>query len=167
MDAAKLKKTGGFYELFSPVCFGDMELCIRAWRVKWKCYYEHESVCRQQVSSDEVNVDEPDKRVAYRNLLYLHDIHLHGWSLKAWYVQIFFGDLLPALFTHKIWVWAGFREFIANKSVMQEYKYRVRDLMDENDSQTNLFSVVGKLKLSISNKRIIKVTAPDILKDIW
>ena len=167
IDAAKLKKTGGFYELFSPVCCGDMELSIRAWRVKWKCYYEHESVCWQQVSPDELNANRYDKGAAYLNLLYLHAIHLNGWSLKAWYIQIFFGDLLPALFSRKKWRWDSFREFRANKPAIQDYKYKVRDLMDENDSQTNLFSVVGKLKLSVSNKKIIKVKGLDTLTDIW
>ena len=165
-DAAKLKKTGGFYELLSPDCCQDMELCIRAWRVKWKCYYEHESVCRRQVEIETVMTGQA-KFAAYRDLLYLHVLHLTGWSLKAWYIQILFGDLLPALFTSKRWMWEGLRALRANRRVVEEYKNKIQVLMEEYDSQTNMFSVVGKLHLSVSNKKLVKVLGLNKLADIW
>ncbi len=45
----------GLDELFSPFYSEDMELSIRAWRLNWKCYYEHQAVCRHRLSATTKN----------------------------------------------------------------------------------------------------------------
>lgn len=81
---------GGFNELFAPYYVEDYELCLRAWRFGFKCYYEHQSVCRHQVSK---TIKASSKKnqinaVYNRNKMFLHFIHLDGWRLSVWFVTM-------------------------------------------------------------------------------
>uniref|UniRef100_UPI00359471FD glycosyltransferase family 2 protein n=1 Tax=Aquiflexum sp. TaxID=1872584 RepID=UPI00359471FD len=42
---AKIKELGGFDEIFAPFYSEDLDLGLRSWRVGWKSYYEHKSIC--------------------------------------------------------------------------------------------------------------------------
>ncbi|RRN77012.1 glycosyltransferase family 2 protein, partial [Pseudoxanthomonas sp. SGD-10] len=55
IDNRKLKELNGFNELFNPFYGEDQELSIRAWRMGWECYYEHEAICRHEVSGSTKN----------------------------------------------------------------------------------------------------------------
>ena len=47
INAKKLKEIGGFNELFSTFDYSILELSLRAWQLKWLCFYEHEAICQQ------------------------------------------------------------------------------------------------------------------------
>ena len=49
-DKNKLIELGGFNELYAPFYVEDYDLSLRAWRLGYKCYYEHFALCRHQVS---------------------------------------------------------------------------------------------------------------------
>jgi len=158
IDAAKLKQMGGFYELFSPFYCEDMELSIRAWRLKWKCYYEHKAVCRHQVSASTKNYSTAKwvKYVYYRNRFYVHALHLNGLALIAWYFQITIIDLLPKLLAGQTWIWKSYKELLINRRQVKVYKEKIKQLLDENDSGTSIFDVVKKIRNSVKHKRPVR-----------
>jgi len=155
IDAEKLKQIGGFYELFSPFYCEDMELSIRAWRLKWKCYYEHQSVCRHRMSASTKNYQTAKwvKSVYFRNRFYVHALHLNGWALPAWYFQVTFIDLLPKLLIGQTWIWKSYRELFANRKTIKQYKDRIKQLMHKSDSHATIFNVVKKIRNSVKGKK--------------
>jgi GT2 family glycosyltransferase len=159
IDASKLKQIGGFYELFSPFYCEDMELSIRAWKLDWKCYYEHQAICRHQVSASTKNYQTARwvKSVYYRNRFYLHAIHLNGLALAAWYCQITLIDLLPKLLAGQTWIWKSYSELFKNRNAINTYRDRIKTLLQNKNSRLTIFNVVGKIRASIKNKQIIRI----------
>jgi len=159
IDATKLKQIGGFYELFSPFYCEDMELSIRAWKLNWKCYYEHNSICRHQVSASTKNYKTAQwvKSTYYRNRFYLHALHLNGLALLGWYVQITIIDLLPKLLAGQFWIWKSYRELFKNSRQIKEYKNKLNNLLAEHNSRLTIFNVVEKIKASVKGKHIIRI----------
>jgi GT2 family glycosyltransferase len=159
IDAAKLKQVGGFYELFSPFYCEDMELSIRAWKLDWKCYYEHDAICRHQVSASTKNYKTAQwvKSIYYRNRFYLHALHLDGLALFGWYVQITVVDLLPKLLAGQFWIWKSYRELFKNSALIKDYKTRLKELLTENNSRLTISNVVDKIKASVKGKNLIKI----------
>ena len=151
----KLKELGGFDELFSPFYCEDMELSIRAWRLKWKCYYEHEAICRHHVSASTKNYQTAKwvKSIYYRNRFYLHAIHLDGLRLLGWYCQVTLIDLLPKLIIGQTWIWKSYRELFANRKMIRQRKAQIAYLMDERDSHVSLSHLVKKMRNSVVNKK--------------
>jgi GT2 family glycosyltransferase len=158
VDAAKLKQLGGFYELFSPFYCEDIELSIRAWKLGWKCYYEHQAVCRHQISASTKNYQKPKwiKSVYYRNRFYMHALHLKGVPLFGWYIQITLIDLLPKLLAGQWWIWKSYRELFKNRHQINQYRQKLKQLMVQYYSQRTIFNVVSDIKLSVMNKKLIK-----------
>jgi len=159
IDAKKLKQVGGFYELFSPFYCEDMELSIRAWRLGWKCYYEHNSICRHQISASTKNYKTAKwvKSVYYRNRFYMHALHLNGLALFTWYVQITIVDLLPKLFAGQFWIWQSYGELFKNSALVKQYKTRLNNLLATNNSRLTIFNVVDKIKASVKGKKLIRI----------
>jgi len=92
VDKNKIWHLGGFDELFAPFYVEDYELSVRAWRFGWKCYYDHNTICRHKES---VTIKTKAKKnqinkVYYRNKMYLHALHLPGALCVLWHVQLFF-----------------------------------------------------------------------------
>lgn len=157
IDAEKLKNIGGFYELFSPFYCADIDLSIRAWQLKWTCYYEHNAVCRRQVPTSTKNHEaaEMEKVIPYRNWLYLQALHLNGFKLIAWYFQITITELLPKLITGQTWVWKSYKDLFENRDSIKAYKERIKSLLQKNDSRKTIFNVVEKIRNSVKNKNLI------------
>ncbi len=158
INADKLRQLGGFNELFSPFYYEDMDLSIRAWRLKWKCYYEHQSICRHKVSASTKNykTEKWVKHIYFRNRFFLHAIHLNGLTLFAWYLQITFIDLLPKLLVGQTWIWQSYREFFANRAGIKKTKQQLADLFDRNETRVSVFNVVSKLRKSVKGKKYIR-----------
>lgn len=156
IDAKKLKAMGGFYELFSPFYCEDMELSIRAWKLGWKCYYEHQSICRHQISATTKDYQKPKwiKSTYYRNRFYLHALHLNGLALFGWYVQITLIDLLPKLLVGQLWIWKSYKELFKNSGLIKEYKGRLNTLLTQYRSNRSIFDVVDTIRLSVNGKTI-------------
>lgn len=159
IDAEKLKQIGGFYELFSPFYCEDMELSIRAWKLNWKCYYEHQAICRHQISASTKNYKTAQwvKSIYYRNRFYLHALHLNGLALFGWYVQITIIDLLPKLLAGQFWIWKSYKELFKNSSLIKAYRNRLNELLAQNNSRITIFNIVGKIKASVKDKTLIRI----------
>ena len=158
VSAEKMRQLGGFYELFSPFYCEDMELSMRAWRLKWKCYYEHNAVCRHQVSASTKNykTEKWVKGVYFRNRFYFHAIHLDGYALLAWYFQITLIDLLPRLLIGQTWIWASYRELLAHRGDIKTFKQKMHRMFEKNESRVTIFNVVNKIRRSVKDKNYIR-----------
>ncbi len=101
----KIIELKGFDEIFSPFYVEDYELSLRAWRLGWKCYYDHDTVCRHKVS---VSIRSTNKKkqiaVVYnRNKMYLHAIHLSGAKRFLWFLQLIPESILRLVTLQ--WTW--------------------------------------------------------------
>jgi GT2 family glycosyltransferase len=159
VDAKKLKQIGGFYELFSPFYCEDMELSLRAWRLGWKCYYEHNAICRHQLSASTKNYKTAQwvKSVYFRNRFYLHAIHLNGLALVAWYVQITLIDLLPKLLIGHFWIWKSYTELFKNRGLINRYRNKLKTLLAESDATLSVFNVVDIIRQSMDDKTPVRL----------
>lgn len=158
IDAVKLKELGGFNELFSPFYCEDIELGLRAWRMGWKCYYEHQSVCRHQVSASTKNYKTAKwvKSIYYRNRFYFHAIHLDGLASLAWYCQITLIDLLPKLLAGQWWIWDSYRQLFQNSAAIKQNKETIRRLMAKHNSHISVSEMISIIKASIKGKQFTR-----------
>ncbi|MGZ3776189.1 MAG: glycosyltransferase family 2 protein [Mucilaginibacter sp.] len=158
IDAAKLRELGGFDELFSPFYSEDLELSIRAWRLGWKCYYEHRAICRHKLSATTKNYKTPRwvKRVYFRNRFYFHAIHFNGLAAFFYYCQITLIDLLPKLLVGQFWIWNSYRDLFTNRGLIAQRKSEFKKLMEKHNSRISLFTVVSNIRQSVKNKNIIR-----------
>jgi len=158
IDAAKLRELGGFDELFSPFYSEDLELSTRAWRLGWKCYYEHRAICRHRLSATTKNYKTPQwvKRVYFRNRFYFHAIHFDGLASFLYYCQITLIDLLPKLLVGQFWIWNSYRDLFSNRGLIARRKAEFKKLMDRHNSRVSLFTVVSNIRQSVKNKNIIR-----------
>ncbi|MBL7972663.1 MAG: glycosyltransferase family 2 protein, partial [Prolixibacteraceae bacterium] len=72
VDRKKLLEVGGFDEIFNPYNSEDVDLSIRAWRLGYKCYYDHRAICKHPISS--TLKKEPNRKVkmiSNRNVMIL------------------------------------------------------------------------------------------------
>src|SRR5690606_4955370 len=113
VDAEKMKALNGFDQIFSPFYAEDLDLGLRAWRLGWKCHYEHQSICYHQVSSTTKSFFAKTrvKQVYYRNRFLLHAIHLEGAAFGIWYVHVLFLEVIPKLFIGQFWILKSFGQF--------------------------------------------------------
>jgi GT2 family glycosyltransferase len=89
IDKKKLQRLQGFDEIYAPFYMEDTDLSIRAWRAGWRCYYEHEAICRHP-SSSTIKKFHKKRRVwvtTQRNKLILHSLHLSNSSKLIWNVR--------------------------------------------------------------------------------
>ncbi len=158
VDAAKLKLLGGFDEIFSPFYCEDMELSLRAWRIGWKCYYEHKAVCRHQVSATTKNYQTARwvKSIYFRNRLFMHAIHLEGLARFAWYCQILVVDLLPRLLAGHFWIWQSYRGLFKNGRTIKGRRESFKQQLFRQNSTMTVFDVVDFLRSSIKSKKITR-----------
>jgi GT2 family glycosyltransferase len=106
----KLNLLGGFREIFNPFYCEDVDLCLRAWRLGFKIYYEHKSVCYHPNSETIKKFPAKSvRRTAKRNQLMLHYLHLEGFenfvflamaTLKTVLYLLRFNTVYPAAFGH-------------------------------------------------------------------
>ncbi|RYD97151.1 MAG: glycosyltransferase family 2 protein [Sphingobacteriales bacterium] len=81
---------GGLNELFSPFYVEDYELCLRAWRSGYTCYYVHASVCRHRTSST-IRTQARKREIAIiynRNKMLLHALHLPRRKRYLYFLQL-------------------------------------------------------------------------------
>ncbi len=146
----KLLMLQGFNELFAPYYVEDVELCLRAWRLGWKCYYDHTAVCRHKTSTSIKSKDSKQNiRVVYnRNKMFLHAIHLQGITRLLWLLQLFSEACLQLL--------------VGRFDFLQSVKLFFKDYAAVSASRKTLQSLAGK---DVKLKKVEEVAA-FILSDI-
>lgn len=159
IDAKKLKDIGGFNKIFSPFYSEDFELSLRAWRLNWKCYYEHDAVCMHEISASTKDYKTARwvKMIYFRNRFYLHAIHLNGWALILWFLQITLTDILPKMLVGQFWMWKSYREFLRSAKQIKASRLELKRLMLKNHSSTSIYDVMNKIKRSVAGKNLVRI----------
>ncbi|MCF8318702.1 MAG: glycosyltransferase family 2 protein [Sphingobacteriaceae bacterium] len=113
IDAEKLRALGGFNENFSPFYYEDFDLCLRAWRMGWKCYYHPLTFCLHDHSSTTRNYRSRNwvKSIFFRNRFIMHAIHLEQFQLLGYYLQLFV-DALFMWMLGKFYFYKALYQFI-------------------------------------------------------
>jgi GT2 family glycosyltransferase len=115
LDKKKFLEIGGLNESFAPIYVEDYELSLRAWRLGWKCYYEHNSICRHKVSTTMRSKEKENyvKKIYNRNKMYLHAIHLSKGERILWMIQLVAETLVQTILL-KMFFLKGFILFVKN-----------------------------------------------------
>jgi GT2 family glycosyltransferase len=154
VDREKLLVLGGFDELFAPFYVEDYELCLRAWRMGWKCYYDDVAVCRHKVSvSIKSNNKKKKIRIIYnRNKMYLHAIHLNSLKRFQWFVQL---GLESAAYLFMLrWSWLkSLQLFVSNYDRVIESRKRLSRAANGKELMT-VKQVVNFVRSSVDKKEI-------------
>lgn len=159
MDTQKLKAINGFNELFNPYYCEDQELSIRAWRLGWKCYYEHNAVCRHEVSASTQhhNHKRAIKKIHFRNRYYVHFLHLYGVDLILWHLQILLCDVLLGMVMLQFYKAEAYIDFLKNRRALQHKKNSFRRQMKRYDSKIGIVDVIEKIHIMLKYKHVIKL----------
>ncbi|MDF3077794.1 MAG: glycosyltransferase family 2 protein [Sphingobacteriaceae bacterium] len=142
IDAKKLKGIGGFDEIFSPFYGEDLDLGFRAWRMGWKCYYEHHSICRHQISATTKTYKTSSwvKTIYFRNRFYVHAIHLSGIPKLFWVFQIL-ADIVSKIFTGQYWIFNSYKALFTNSKAIRSSKENLKALMAAHHSKRSIKDV--------------------------
>lgn len=159
IDLKKLKELGGFNELFSPFYCEDFDLSLRAWRLNWKCFYEHRAVCEHELSAStkDFKTSRWVKMIYFRNRYYLHALHLNGFRLFFWFLQITLVDLVPKIISGQFWLVKSYCSFLAHLPAISLSRKRFRRLMDKHQSTTGINDVVDDIVTSVQDQHIVRV----------
>lgn len=159
VDRAKLKKLGGFDELFSPFYIEDVDLSLRAWRMGWKCYYENKAVCRHRTSSS-IKAKSTKKfinRIYNRNKLYLHRIHLSDFRFLGYLSLILVEGVFKALIFNPTLLQSVY-DYFQRRSTCEDSRHRFERLAtnDGRYADRGLVTVFRDIKSPLSGQAIIR-----------
>ena len=150
MDRKKLQFLGGMDEIFSPFYYEDVDLGIRAWRMNWKCYYDHEAVCFHPLST---TIGKYHKRknvrvISKRNKLILHAIHLEGVKRIWWTTEVLVQALFRWMLLDKKW-YQSFYFFLKAGLQVKLSRERLEKQFASNKSHLSLETVVSNIRSDI------------------
>ncbi|HXA00715.1 MAG TPA: glycosyltransferase [Cytophagaceae bacterium] len=156
MDRKKLQELGGFDEIYSPFYGEDLDLSIRAWRLGWKCFYEHEAVCRHPASTTIASYHKKQKIkiIATRNKLILHSIHLEGFLFILYKIKILF-ELIFRTLTFQTYFLRAFILYLKKPAEITSSKTRLSELIKKYSGK-NVEKVISLLQAEINKTEIIK-----------
>lgn len=157
VNRTKLQTLKGFDEIYSPFYIEDCDLSFRAWRMGWKCYYEHQAICRHKTS---VTIRAKNKKqfvelIYNRNKLYLHAIHLNSTQFSIYLFQICVEALFKTLI-FKTTLLKAIRLFLKSRDKWQQSKQTFNTLQQKNKAALSLKDVASLIKESLSGDQVIK-----------
>jgi GT2 family glycosyltransferase len=98
VDRRKLELLNGFDEIYSPYYSEDVDLGLRAWNCGYKLYYEHQAVCKHNMSATTKKIPHHQKRkISKRNIFILHYVHLRGIELFCYVMILFIKTFIKCL----------------------------------------------------------------------
>jgi GT2 family glycosyltransferase len=156
IDRKKLFELNGYDELFNPYYGEDVDLSLRAWRLGYKCYYEHKSICRHPNSATIGR--EPSERikiVSGRNKLFLHVIHLNNFELSYYLAKLFFKLLLKTIIFDVKFL-KSFRLFILSYNLCKNRKNNFRELQNKKNVRLSVKEIALLIRDDIQKVRIEK-----------
>jgi len=159
VDTRKLKELAGFDEIFSPFTYEDYDLCIRAWLLGWKCYYEHNSVCYHQVSGSIRTQLKSNfiKTVYFRNRFIFHHIHLTGLRASLWPMYLLIFELLPKLLLGKTWIFKSYTDYKKASTAIKSSQTKLHLLKQVHQSKFNISSIIHIIKASLQEKGVTRI----------
>lgn len=159
LSTQKIKKLGGFNELFAPFYVEDAELSLRAWRMGWRCYYEHNMYCRhkESVTIRSKNRKSYIKRVYNRNKMLLHSIHLPGGLLVIWHLQLLV-ETLGSLLMLRLFFLKSLADYLKLFVRVQRCREDLRQRATaEGKKLLPLFPLLHQIKLQLKALPIIRI----------
>lgn len=156
IDRKKIVKIGGFNEIYSPFYFEDFDLGLRAWRLGWKLYYEHQSICYHRVSAstNKLNKSNSVKITYNRNSFLIQAIHLQGIKRKLWFIQLFSITLLGHCLKGEFWIFESLSAFLKMKLQIKKSILDIHNLQTEKNIKINLDDII---EIQKSNCKILKI----------
>lgn len=151
----KITALGGFDELFAPFYVEDFEMSLRAWRFGWKCYYEHEAVCRHKTSSS-IKSERTKKNIKiiyYRNKLFLHALHLPPYKKALWYLQLI-PEVILYLFLGRFWVLVSLKMFFDAQRKIKRSKDIFLKMAGKHHQLLSADEVARQIETSLRNFQI-------------
>jgi GT2 family glycosyltransferase len=157
IDREKMKKLGGFDEIFSPYYSEDLDLGLRAWRIGWKSYYEHESTCfhRGSFTTKTQCKKTQVKQIYFRNRFMVHAIHLETHLLPFWFAQILLLEVLPKLLMGQFWYVKSYMSFINQLDAIHSSKQKFSILMTAQNSKKSVFDIQKQVRKDLSKKKLV------------
>lgn len=146
---------GGFDEIFAPYYIEDFELSLRAWRLGWNCYYEHNAVCRHKTSSSIKlkSKKEQIQAIYYRNKLFLHAIHLTKTQFRIYFVRALVDSLFRVLIMRLYYVRA-IKLYLKERHKCIESKYKFESLAVQEGKNLSIKAVVKKILRSFNSAQV-------------
>lgn len=159
----KLVELGGFDEIFSPFYIEDCDLSFRAWRLGWKCYHEHQSICRHRTSSS-IKARSRKRYIEMiynRNKLFLHAIHLEGSKLTVYLFQMILEALLKMLLL-RFSLLKALTMFFSQSDDWKNSKRKFEALQKKNGVAYSMHDVVALIKASTGNRTLVKFRSGEL-----
>jgi GT2 family glycosyltransferase len=155
-DRKKLKELGGFNEIYSPFYGEDLDLSIRALRLGWKCYYEHEAICRHPASTTIAKYHKRQriKTISTRNKFIFHYIHFEGLLFFFYKIKILF-ELIFRTLTFQFYYTKAFIMFLKKIADIKRSKASLNELIKKFSGQ-KVEDVIYSLQTEIKETEIIK-----------
>jgi GT2 family glycosyltransferase len=154
VDREKLLKIGGFNEVFNPYNSEDVDLGFMAWRLGYKCYYDHTAVCRHPNSA--TLKQEPSqklKHISKRNRYFLHAIHLNRLELTYYLVRLALKTGVRALFLDTNYLKTSF-SFFSSFTTCMKSRRRLKALQQQNNQRISLRNVAQFINSEIGTTPI-------------
>ncbi len=157
IDKKKLLLLKGFDEVFAPYYVEDYELSIRAWRLGWKCYYEHFSICRHagSVTINKKNTPFYIKVIYNRNKLLFHALHLSPFKRTVWFLQVVFETIFNLLLG-RWYYWRSLLLFLSLRKKIVKSRGNLIECSKKTGVLLSLDSVFKMIQNSLINKSIMK-----------
>jgi GT2 family glycosyltransferase len=157
VDREKILFLKGFDEIFSPYYAEDFDLSLRAWRLGWKCYYEHSAVCKHKTSLTIKSIATKKKiAIIYnRNKMYLHAIHLSGFKKMLWFLQLI-GELIIYTITFRLYFIISFNMFWKTLRKVAESKKNFNSIADKARCKKSVREVANEIIACLNSYEIKK-----------
>jgi GT2 family glycosyltransferase len=157
IDRKKLMELGGFNELFNPYYGEDVDLGLRAWRLGYKCYYEHSAICRHPNSAT-IKKESPEKIkfISGRNKMYLHFTHLNNIELAFYLLKLLIKTILKVLILDFKYL-KSFWMFINSINKCSDYKRKHRELQQTKNVNLSIKDIVSLINESNKDYPIVKL----------
>ncbi|MCL6258250.1 glycosyltransferase family 2 protein [Aquiflexum sp. TKW24L] len=139
----KAREIGGFNEIFSPFYSEDVDLGLKSWRVGWKSYYEHQSICYHLGSHTIKNSCQKKKikSIYYRNRMILHGIHVERKDLPLWKIQLLLLEILPKLLIGDFWIFKSFLDYRKQIKNIEDSRKSLQILMDKHERKISILDL--------------------------
>ncbi len=154
VDREKLIELGGFSEIFNPFYSEDVDLGLRAWRLGYKCYYEHNAICKhpnsetiKKLPSNKVKI------VAKRNKMILHFIHLQNFELIFFLFILTIKTILRTIILEINYL-KSFSAFICSIKEGLLCKAKFRALQKQKNIYLSVNDVIGLIHEKIGHSKI-------------
>ena len=158
VDREKMQELGGFDEIYAPFYVEDVDLSLRAWRLGWTCYYEHEAICHHPESVTIANYHKKRKIyvISARNKLILHALHLSGTSKFIWNMKVAIDFLVYWLALNSRFYEAFFL-FLRRSKQLRQSKKRMKRLLKKYNRTESINHIIEQMRKEIEAHNVVKL----------